>query len=259
MSNNALTAISEIAAFGSNNLKEYATNYLTGVNAVDEQLEFYIKNALAGSFKIQPGKRQGHYAKIFSYIGNKNNPPYMIIKNGDAFEINKIKSPFASLAVNSLPPKDMLRATDKSISDACRKCESIQWKEKDLFYVIGNAKGGSINSLFFIQGTCYASNPKVYDAVRKELKRINDKNTFNFNPRSGKIKNPLTYFKNYCEYVPNKFNIYAVIENKKYLSFPRKDRRALESSNNIEVKDITIPLPSDQNQMLNAKLISCAI
>ncbi len=259
MPNNILSAISNIVAFGSNDLRNYASTYLIRINAVGEQLEFYIKDAIAGSFKLSQDKKEEAYSKVFSYLGNQNNPPDMIIKGSDAFEIKKIESPRAALALNSSPPKDKLLSDDIRITAACKNCEAEEWKEKDLFYVIGHAQGGEAKYLFFIQGTCYAANHQVYEKERKNLKKIRNKDSFNFNPRYGRIKNPLIYFKKYFEYTPNKFNIYAVIETKKYLSFSRKDRRDLESFNNIEVKDINIPLPANQNQMMDAKLISCVI
>ena len=257
MTNNILRAILNIVAFGDNDLKSYASTYLNRINAVGEQLEFYIKDAIATSFKLPQAQKQSTYSKVFSYLGNQNNPPDMIIKNSDAFEIKKIETAFASLALNSSPPKNKLRAGDIRITEACRNCENLAWKEKDLFYVVGNVKEGVVNSLFFIQGVCYAANHTVYDKIRKELKRIHNKDSFNFNPRYGKTNNPLVYFKRYVKYAPNNFSVYAVIEKQKYLSFPKKDRREVESFNNIEVKDISIPCPSSQNQMINAKLISC--
>ena len=50
-----------------------------------------------------------------------------------------------------------------------------------------------------------------------------------------------------------------VIESKKYLSFPRKDRNELERFKMIGIKDIVIPLPANPNQTMGAKLISCAM
>ncbi len=170
MAHNVLTAISNIVAFANTDLKSYASTYLIRINAVGEQLEFYIKDALATSFKLPQAKKQAAYSQVFSYLGNQNNPPDMIIKDSDAFEIKKIESFTAALALNSSPPKDRLRADDIRITEACRKCEQLAWKEKDLFYVVGNAKGGVVRSLFFIHGTCYAAEHKVYDKVHEPIK-----------------------------------------------------------------------------------------
>ena len=175
MTNNILRAILNIVAFGDNDLKSYASTYLNRINAVGEQLEFYIKDAIATSFKLPQAQKQSTYSKVFSYLGNQNNPPDMIIKNSEAFEIKKIETAFASLALNSSPPKNKLRAGDIRITEACRNCENLAWKEKDLFYVVGNVKEGVVNSLFFIQGVCYAANHTVYDKIHEPIKKDVDK------------------------------------------------------------------------------------
>ena len=106
--NNILNAIANIISFGTFDLKNYASTYLIRINAVGEQLEFYIKDAIADSLKLPQSKKENAYSRVFSYLGNQNNPPDMIIKNGDAFEVKKIESPKSSLALNSSPPKDKL-------------------------------------------------------------------------------------------------------------------------------------------------------
>ena len=58
MAHNVLTAISNIVAFSNTDLKSYASTYLIRINAVGEQLEFYIKDALATSFKLPQAKKE---------------------------------------------------------------------------------------------------------------------------------------------------------------------------------------------------------
>ena len=67
--------------------------------------------------------------RFFSYLGNQNNPPDMIIKNSDAFEIKKIETAFAS-CFKQFSAKNKLRAGDIRITEACRNCENLAWKEK---------------------------------------------------------------------------------------------------------------------------------
>ena len=102
MGDNILRAILNIVSFGNTNLKSYASTYLSRVNAVGEQLEFYLKDAIASSFNLAQNKKEEEYSRVFSYSGNQNNPPDMIIRKGDAFEIKKIKTPSASLALKNL-------------------------------------------------------------------------------------------------------------------------------------------------------------
>jgi hypothetical protein len=285
MENNVLNAILNISKFKSNNLKNYASTYLIRINAVGEQLECYVKDAIANSFKSIQRDREKAYAKVFSYLGNQNNPPDMIIKKGDAFEIKKIESPFASLALNSSSPKDVLHSSDIRITDSCRKCEGVSWAEKDLFYVIGNAKAGILNYLFFVHGTCYAADHSVYEKVHQPIKNEINSVLDNLGLEKGEtvelgkvkkvdplgitelrirgmwsIENPLNVFKNVCKMDPQgKFHLFALMRKEKYLSFPKMDRTNLESSQDISVKNISIKDPNNPAKLVEAKLITHVI
>lgn len=282
MGNNIIRAVLNIIAFGNNDLKSYASTYLNRINAVGEQLEFYIKDAIASSLKLPQAQKQTAYSKVFSYLGNQNNPPDMIIKNSDTFEIKKIETPFASLSLNSSPPKDKLRADDTRITEACRKCESLAWKEKDLFYVVGNAKGGIVKSLFFIQGTCYAADHQVYDKVHEPIKKEIDSVLDSLKLEKGEtielgkvkrvdplgitelrirgmwsIENPLSVFEELCPLEDGKsLTLFALMKKEKYLSFPKEDTKELESNKNISIRDVKIRDPNNPAKMVEAKLIT---
>ena len=62
-----------------------------------------------------------HSRGIFSYFGNQNNGPDVIITNGDAFEIKKIQNLKASLALNNSSPKDRLYRDDQRITQRMPK------------------------------------------------------------------------------------------------------------------------------------------
>lgn len=281
MAHNVLNAISNIISFGSNDLNGYASTYLNRINAVGEQLEFYLKDAIASSFKLPQAKKQAAYAQVFSYLGNQNNPPDMIIKGSDAFEIKKIESFTAALALNSSPPKDRLRSEDIRITDACRKCEPLAWKEKDLFYVVGNAKGGGVRSLFFIHGTCYAADHKVYDKVHEPIKTKINSVLDSLGLEKGEtvelgkvrkvdplgitelrirgmwsIQNPLSVFEDLCTIEDeSKFHLFALLRKEKYLSFPKADIKELESNKLITIKDVKIRDPNNPAKLVESKLI----
>lgn len=262
MESSVLRAILNIASFGDNNLKRYASTYLNRVNAVGEQLEFYIKDAIASSFELPQDKKQEAYSKCFSWLGNQNHPPDIIIKESDAFEIKKIEGLKSSLALNSSPPKNKLRVDDGRLTADCKKCDGGKWKEKDLFYVIGSAKGGIVNYLFFVQGTCYAADHEVYEKrkkiIKNKLKAIESKNSFHFNLNYGKVKNPMAVFSKFISIKSKKFNVFAILEKQKYYSFPQKDRFLLESSHKLKLSDIIVKSPNDMTQSIAAKLISYA-
>ncbi|MBI2660434.1 NgoPII family restriction endonuclease [Candidatus Woesearchaeota archaeon] len=281
MQNNILSAVSSIVSFGNNDLKSYASKYLIRINAVGEQLEYYVRDAIADSFKLPQEKKEETYSKIFSYLGNQNNPPDMIIKNSDAFEIKKIESPKSALALNSSPPKDKLLSTDARITKACRNCEP-GWKEKELFYVIGHAKNGKVNYLFFIQGTCYAADHDVYNKVHSPIKEQVDKVLDSLNLEKGEtveigkvrkvdplgitelrirgmwhIKNPLRVYESHCKVESDgKFHLFAIMKKDKYDSFPKEDRQKVESNKEISVSEIKIKNPNNPAKQIDAKLIS---
>ena len=75
MANNILRTILNIASYKSNDFGNYASTSLNRINAVGEQLEFYIKDAIASSFEMPESKKEEEYSKVFSWLGNQNHPP----------------------------------------------------------------------------------------------------------------------------------------------------------------------------------------
>ena len=278
---NILTAIANIASFKEHNLKDYATKYLIRINAVGDQLEYYVEDAIAGTFKENPAKKEEEYAKVFSYRGSQNHPPDDIIKGGDAIEVKKIGGVKSFIALNSSPPKSTLLASDSRITAECRDCEE-GWKEKDLFYAIGSVKESVLKYLFFIQGKCYAANHSIYDNLHSPLKKeigsvLKQKGLQSTKTvELGGIKNvdPLGRtslrirgmwnLKNPVEEFPGiinldkigEFSLFALMEKKKYESFPIEDRKKLEENKEIIIKDIKIKDPNDAKGFIDAKLIS---
>src|SRR3989344_9690086 len=284
MPGNILRAILNIASFKENSLKSYASTYLNRVNAVGEQLEFYIKDAIATSLKLPYEKKQEAYSGVFSWLGNQNHPPDIIIKNGDAFEIKKIEGLKSALALNSSPPKNKLLPTDIRITSGCKECDGGKWKEKDLFYVVGNAKGGIINYLFFVQGTCYAAShniyEKVHEPIKKEVSSILDSLGLEKGEtvELGKVKrvdplgitelrirgmwsieNPINVFEGLCTLGKNKFHLFALLREDKYLSYPKEDIKELEANKEVSVKDVKIKDPDNPANLVEAKLIAFVI
>ena len=282
MANNILSAINNIVSFKTYDLRNYSSTYLIRINAVGEQLEFYIKDAIANSLNLPQDEKEIVYAKVFSYLGNQNNPPDMIIKNSDAFEVKKIGSPRSSLALNSSPPKDKLLSSDIRITNTCRNCEANLWAEKDLFYVIGHVIGGKMKYLFFIHGRCYAADHNVYDKIHSPIKKEVDSVIDSLGFEKGRtveigkvkrvdplgitelrirgmwqIQNPLIVYKNFCKIEDNgKFHLFALMRKDKYDTFPKDDNKNLEANKDISVKDIKIKDPNNPAKIIEAKLIS---
>ena len=103
------------------------------INAVGDALEEFIKDAFADTLnETDLGIKLKKHSNTFSWLGNQNNPPDLIIKNGDAVEVKKISSLKSQIALNSSYPKDKLLSSDPMIANDCRKCEN--WQEKDIIY-----------------------------------------------------------------------------------------------------------------------------
>lgn len=278
---NVLRAIININALRDNNLRAYSTAYLNRINAAGEQLESYIKDAVASSFRSNEAIRIVKHNQIFAYLGNQNNPPDAIIKNGDAFEVKKIESPLSSLALNSSYPKDMLYAMDQRITADCKSCDSGNWLSKDIFYTVGYVKNGNLKTLFFVQGNCYAAAKPIYEKLHNALKTevtnvissvgLQGAKTVEL----GKIKkvdplgittlrirgmwdimNPARVYANICPVdLNNKFSLFALMREAKYNSFDGKDIDAIESNKSITASTEQIKDPNNPAKLLKVKVI----
>lgn len=249
-------------------------------NSMGDALEFYIKDLFCNSLNENDIKRKNEiYSKYFSYIGNQNNPPDIIIRQGDAIEVKKIESLRSSIALNSSYPKDKLYADSSMITTACKNCED--WKEKDLIYTVGVSKDNNLKALWLVYGDCYSANKEVYEKVKntiskgvnelpnvefsktKELGRVNrvDPLGITYLRIRGMwgIENPIKVF----DYITpseqtSDFFVNAILLKEKYLSFPKKDRKNIEAlvDNNFSIKDIKIKSPNNPAKLLEAKLLS---
>lgn len=275
---NLLTVLSNIVENPITNIVEHYQSP-NRVNNMGNALEFYIKDLFCGSIKEKNiSKKNAIYNKHFSYIGNQNNPPDIIIKHGDAIEVKKIENLSSGIALNSSYPKAKLYSNSSMITQACRNCED--WQEKDLIYVIGIAKNNKLRALWFIYGNCYAAEKEVYERIGnkissgiKELKNVESSETKelgrvnNVDPLGitnlrirgmWHIENPIKVFDYATEINKNNaLTVNAIILKDKYNSFPAADRKKLEniSNDNFNISDIKIKSPNNPAKLLNAKLI----
>ena len=125
-------------------------------NGMGDALENYIKDAFANTFSIPNDiERLKIFNQKFSWLGTQNNPPDIMIKNGDAIEVKKTQSATTSLALNSSYPKADLRSTSTMITKECRDCEN--WSVKDLIYCVGHTTDTDLKSLWMVYGNIYAA------------------------------------------------------------------------------------------------------
>jgi hypothetical protein len=142
--------------------------YNNRINNMGVYFENLIKDSICNSFNIVDSQKINEYNKYFSYLGNQNNPPDLIIKNGDALEIKKIETNDGNIALNSSFPKDKLYSDSPLITNSCKNCEEYAWVVKDICYVIGCFdKNKNIKNIWFIYGDCYCCEPLIYNKIKK--------------------------------------------------------------------------------------------
>jgi len=257
----------------------YQANGRNRANNMGEALEAYVKDLLCDTFDVQNETEKNRiYSEKFSYIGNQNNPPDLMIANGDAIEVKKIESIGSQIALNSSYPKDKLYSDSPMITQDCRECEN--WTEKDIIYVVGAMQQDKLKALWFVYGNCYAASKDIYERIKtkisegvnslpgvefsetKELGRVNKVDPLGVTYLRIRgmwgIDNPLHVF----DYITNverdsAFTVNAIMLTEKYNSFPELDRQAIENivSENFSINDVEIKSPNNPARLLNAKLI----
>ncbi len=244
-------------------------------NSVGDALEVYIKDIFAGTIGKNEAESIIEYNKHFSYLGNQNNPPDLMIKGGDAIEVKKIQSPKSALALNSSYPKAKLFVDSPMLTRACRECED--WKEKDIIYAVGCTTDDSVNWLWLVYGDCYSADKETYERVKNKISEgiteIGDVE-FTETKELGKVKkvdplgitdlrirgmwhivNPDKVFDYINDNEESKFKLRVLMSAEKYKSFPKEDKEELESNEDLNMENIKIKNPNNVADLIDAKFI----
>lgn len=249
------------------------------MNSMGEKLEEYVKDLFCNSFNCTLEEKNQKHSRCFSYLGNQNNPPDIIIRNGDAIEAKKIERQKTALVLNSSCPKDKLYSDDSRINVSCKECED--WDEKDIFYIIGHvAENDTLEHIWMVQGKCYAAAREVYtgisNTVSYEINNIPDMEFARTNELARidrvdplgitylrvrgmwVIDNPASVFQYLSQSNDKMANLLLLTE--KYNSFPEDTRRKIESLIKIKreftISDVQIKDPNNPANLLDAKLLS---
>lgn len=248
------------------------------VNNVGEGLEMYIKDAFADTIKlVDEQAKMIKYNNVFSWLGNQNHPPDIMIRTGDAIEVKKTQSVNSDLALNSSYPKSTIQSNSTLITQECRDCE--EWVEKDLIYCIGHTSNEKINSLWMVYGSIYAANHETYQIIKQkistgineipnvELAETNELGRVNRVDPLGitnlgirgmwQIQNPRRVF-NYLHKPSNSnFELVVIIPATKYNSFPISSIKKLELLNNtaLTITNVKVKNPNNPAKLIDAKLI----
>lgn len=251
-------------------------------NGMGDALENYIKDAFADTFGIsQEIDRIKKFNQNFSWLGSQNNPPDIMIKDGDAIEVKKTQSATSSLALNSSYPKSDLRNTNPMITKECRDCE--KWTVKDLIYCVGHTTDTNLKSLWMVYGTIYAANPETYERIKKtistgiktiqnvvfsetkELGRVNRVDPLgitNLRIRGmWQIENPRKVFDYLHSQTNNSFELISIIPIDKYSSFPAHSIKKIESliSDDFTIENTDVQDPNNPAKLIRVKLIKLII
>ncbi|SFV90063.1 Type II site-specific deoxyribonuclease [hydrothermal vent metagenome] len=248
-------------------------------NNMGEGLEYYIQNIFASVHTIaDEQQRLEQLSKVYSYQGNKNNPPDLILKNSDAIEIKKLESKNSAIALNSSYPKAKLYADSPMITKACKQCEV--WTQKDMLYAIGYTQAKTLKSLWLVYGDCFCAEKTTYERIKNTISQgINSIADVEFTETKelGKVKkvdplgitdlrirgmwhieNPNKIFSYIYTYDENAtFQCIVLLKKEKYDSLPKADKEAIATLTNdkLTIKDVKIKNPNNPVQLMDAKLL----
>lgn len=280
MERNIIDAICAVVSSPSFKIQAYykANNR---ANAMGDALENYVKDIFAGTIECQDNlTRTKIWSQVFSYAGNQNNPPDIMLRGGDAIEVKKIESSTSHLALNSSYPKDKLYSSSPMITKACKSCE--KWNEKDMIYTIGvvNRKAHSLKTLAMVYGVDYCADKSVYEKIQtiikkgiksipdvefgktRELGRVNRVDPLGITSLRVRgmwqIDNPLKVFSSHFTRGEDDFALMVIINNEKFAQFENTDKlfELAEKNDNLTIQDIEIKDPNNTVKLKSAKLIT---
>ncbi len=257
-------------------------DYYSGRNRMNnagKALETFVQDAFAGTIdENDENRRLEKLEEIYSYEGNQNNPPDLMLKSSDAIEVKKLQSKKSAIALNSSYPKAKLYADSPMITKACKECEA--WDVKDIIYAVGYTDDNSLKSLWLVYGDCFCADKETYERIKNTISSgvhsIPDVE-FTQTKELGKVKkvdplgitdlrirgmwhidNPNKTFDYVYEYDESKdLQLICLLKKEKYNTLPFEDKEALENLNNnsVEVKDIKIKNPNNPVNLIDAKLL----
>jgi hypothetical protein len=251
-------------------------------NSVGEALENYVKDIFANTFEMSEIQRLKKINEVFSYLGNQNNPPDIMLRGGDAIETKKVQSPTSALALNSSYPKSKLFSNSPMLTQPCRDCED--WTVKDILYVIGHTNDSEIKYLWLVYGDCFAADKEVYERIKNtisegiysipnveftetnelgKVKRVDPLGITDLRIRGmWHIDNPHKIF-TYLDCVDNssKFQLICLMKKEKFDSFPVQDKNDVLKigTPNFKVADVEFKNPNNPAKLIEGKLITFKI
>lgn len=279
--NNIITAIINLVREPQLHLKQYAKSH-NRANNMGEALEEYVKDLFANTMNATAEERVRKQSEVFCYIGNQNNPPDIMLRNGDAIEVKKIESCGSALALNSSYPKAVLFADSPMITKDCRECEN--WTQKDMIYSVGVIKDDTLIAMAMVYGDEYCADADIYERIKgtikdgvasipdvefsetKELGHVNrvDPLGITYLRIRGMwgIENPFKAF-NYVYKLnkATKFSFLSIISDAKFSSFDNFEEliELSRKDKNLKINNVMIKNPNNPANLIPSKLITYTI
>ena len=187
-----LFKISELSTVSTQNV----TTGSNRINIVGTGLEVFIKETMSGSIKVDTKNKSEEELEliekekekidkeVFSFTGQKNGMPDLMIKGGPALEIKKVQQRsrgWDDIQLNSSHPKAKIYQNDSRVCKACKDCEPIPWLVRDLIYIVGKTgknKGetNNLKSLWCVYGSLFVADREKYleyeDLISEALENI---------------------------------------------------------------------------------------
>ena len=246
------------------------------VNNVGKALELFIQDAFANTLdESDEQTRLQRFEEVYSYQGNQNNPPDLMLKNSDAIEVKKLQSKSSAITLNSSYPKAKLYANSTLITKVCKECEI--WESKDIIYAIGHTDDEVLKTLWLVYGDCFCADQETYERIKETIsigiKSISDVG-FTQTNELGKVKkvdplgitdlrirgmwhidNPHKIFDYiYHDTQKSDFQLICLLREEKYRTLPTQDRESLQDSV-TQIHDVKIKNPNNPVNLINAKLL----
>lgn len=234
------------------------------LGSTGKPFEIFAKNMFAGCLGALPAKVDDAWKRTFSWLGSLNAPPDFMVWGGDAVEV-KQQGGVGQIALNSSPPKQVLRVDDPRIEEGCRVCEP--WVQKDFVYFIGKTNPEYVEALWLIDGRCVSDDSEKYDLIfdnlsmtvsnlggqpTNELGRFNKVDTLKSTSLRVRamwsIDHPATTFKSFLVPVQKgRFVLNVLVSADKWDSYSEDEIQGLNELTNIglTISELEIPNARD--------------
>lgn len=279
MSSNILKAIKNLVENPVINLTAHYSGR-NRINGVGNALETYIKDLFANTFEYDNEySKLPIYNEVFSYSGNQNNPPDIVLRNGDAIEVKKVQSSSIDLQLNSSFPKSKLFADSLMINEHCRNCE--QWDEKDILYAVGQTTDTNLKELWFVYGDCIAADKEVYMRIKntiirglhsipnielaetRELGRLNKVDPLGVTSLRVRGMWTMAQPQKIFNYIPKQninanFKFYCIMKSEKFEQFPADDKISIQhlcNNYSFYMRDLSIKNPNNPVHLIPVKFL----